>query len=108
MKKDKAIFIAKTYKVSMAKVYKNRRKYDNIFTNRAYEESKGVNRMKWFDRVTKWIRLKLEISKLRQDIWAKELASRGSLLEYKSSGVPVLKLRLDYKLKEIKKLGSLK
>jgi len=101
MKRDKAVFLAKYYKVPISKIYKNRR-YQTVFSNMAYDQSLKTNKLNWFGRLKKWFRLTREISKKIQEIDNKQKEMDKGLLGYKTSGVPVLKMQLDY-LREVRK-----
>lgn len=62
-------------------------------------------KLSWFERIVEKMRLKREIRELTKSIKEKEKKTRGNLLDYKRSGIPVLQLNVFYKKLELDKLN---
>lgn len=68
-----------------------------------FDKRRSLN---WWERIVEKARLIREIKDLEQKIRIKEKKTRGNILEYKRSGIPVLQLNVYYKRMELDKLNG--
>lgn len=67
-----------------------------------FDKRRSLN---WWEKIVEKRRLKKEIKNIEDSIKIKDRRSRGSLLDYKRSGIPVLQMNLYYKKLELDKLN---